>query len=181
MIDIFIIIVAAWALISGWRNGLVKEIASSIGFFVGLFIAVTCYSTFGSYLAVNGSESNMITSIAAFFILWIVTPIVLGLAANVLTQVFKNIHLGGLNSMAGAAVSLLKFTILLSCALSAMSALHILNEDRVADSRLYEPVKSVVSRLVDYALNSPEEPQKFTPADHPATAGDTVWVDVSKR
>ena len=182
MIDIFILVVAVWALFSGWRNGLVKEIASSIGFFVGLFIAVTCYSTFGSYLAVNGSEGNMVTSIVAFFILWIVTPIVLGLAANILTRVFKNLHLGGLNSIAGATVRLLKFTILLSCVLSAMSALHIINEDRVADSRLYEPVRSVVSRLVDYALDSPDEPQKCTPADRPATlSGDTVWVDVSKR
>lgn len=182
MIDIFILVVAAWALFSGWRNGFFKEVASSIGFLAGLLIAVTCYSTFGSYLAVNGSESNMVTSLVAFFILWIATPIVLGLAANVLTRVCDNIHLGGVNRAIGAAVSLLKFTILLSCVLSAMGALHILNEERVADSRLYGPVKGIVSRMVDYAIGTVGEPQKFAPADRPATAdGDTVWVDVSKH
>lgn len=181
MLDIFVIIVAVWALFSGWRNGLVKEIASSIGFLLGLFIAATCYSHFAPYLAVNGTETNMFTSIVAFFILWIATPIVLGLVANILTRVFENLHLGGLNSIAGALVSLLKFTILLSCVFSAMSALHILNEERVAGSHLYAPVKGVVSSLVDYAIDAPEQTQQFTPADRPATVSDTIWVDTSKR
>ncbi len=178
MLDIFILVVLAWAVLSGWRNGLIKEIASAIGFLFGLFIAATCYSTFGSYLAVNGSEGNMITSIAAFFILWICAPIVLGLAANVLTKCFKNTFIGGINSIGGIVVSVIKFTILLSCILSAMSALHILNEERTADSKLYEPVKGVLSTLVDWAITPKDEVNTITPADKAATAGDTIWVDV---
>lgn len=183
MIDLFIIIVAAWALLSGWRNGLVKEIASSVGFLAGLFIAATCYSSFGKYLAVDGSEGNMLTSLVAFVILWIITPIALGLAANILTKICKTIHLGGINSLAGAAVSLLKFTILLSCVLSAMSALHILDEERVAGSRLFTPVKGVVSGIVDYALaDDGESTRHFTPADRAASAADndTVWIDMNQ-
>ena len=67
MIDIFIIVVLLWALFSGWRSGFVKEVTSLIGALVGLLIAATCYSAFGEYLAVNGSETNMVTSVIAFF------------------------------------------------------------------------------------------------------------------
>lgn len=181
MLDIFIIIVVLWALFSGWRNGLVKEIASSIGFLVGLFVAATCYSTFGEYLAVNGSKGNMITSIAAFFILWIIVPIALGLAANVLTKVLSALRLGGLNSIAGAGVSLVKFTILLSCVLSAMSALHILNEERTKESMLFSPVKGILSSVVNWAINDDVTPMEQT--DRPATAENDsiVWIDVPKK
>lgn len=179
MLDIFIIVVVVWALYSGWRNGLVKEIASFGGYLFGLFIAATCYSTFGEYLAVNGTESNMLTSIVAFFILWIITPIALGLAANVFTKVLRSLHLGGLNSMAGAALSLVKFTVLLSCVLSVMSALHILNEERTESSVLYGPVKGVFSKTIDWVMDIPSA----TPQNEydNTVKGDTVWIDVPQK
>lgn len=179
MLDIFIIVVAVWALFSGWRNGLLKELSSSLGYLVGLFIAATCYSTFGEYLAVNGTESNMITSIGAFFILWIIVPIALGLAANLMTKVLNHLHLGFINRGAGAAVSLFKFTVLLSCILSVMSALGILNEERTEESRLYLPVKGVVSSVIDSVIDDDVRPMQQV--DQPATASDTVWIDVPKK
>lgn len=179
MLDIFIIVVILWALFSGWKNGLVKEIASFGGYLFGLFIAATCYSSFGEYLAVNGTESNMLTSIVAFFILWIITPIVLGLAANVFTKVLKSLHLGGINSIAGAALSLVKFVMLLSCVLSAMSALHILNEERTNSSVLYNPVKSILSNTINWVMedNVPAAQDN----DDTTTVSDTVWIDVPKK
>lgn len=180
MLDIFIIIVIVWAVFSGWRNGLVKEIASFGGYLFGLFIAASCYSTFGEYLAVNGSQGNMITSIIAFFILWVVSPIALGLAANVFTKVLKSLHLGGINSIAGAIVSFVKFTLLLSCILNVMSALRILNQERAESSVLYEPVRGMLSSVIDWVMDDSVTPMEH--ADRPATAtGDTVWIDVPHK
>lgn len=179
MLDIFIIVVIVWALFSGWRNGLLKEIVTSAGYLFGLLIAATCYSTFGQYLAVNGSQSNMVTSIIAFFILWVISPIVLGLVANLMTKVLNRAHLGGLNRIAGAAVSLLKFTILLSCVLSVMSALGILDEQRTKESHLFEPIKGVVSSVIDMVID--DEMRPMEQVDHAATASDTLWVDVPQK
>ena len=105
MLDIFIIVVLLWALFSGWRAGFIKEVASMVGALVGLLVAATCYSSFGEYLAVNGSETNMVTSVIAFFLLWIFVPIVLGYVANVLTKSLKGMKLGMPNSILGALVS----------------------------------------------------------------------------
>lgn len=180
MLDIFIIVVAVWAIFSGWRNGLLKELASGFGFLVGLFIAASCYSSFGKYLAVNGTEGNMMTSIVAFFILWVVVPIALGLAANLLTKVLNRLHLGALNRAAGSLVSLVKFTVLISCILSVMDSIGILNEKRTAESSFYLPIKGVVSSVIDAVID--DEVRPMQQVDGPATTtGDTLWVDVPQK
>lgn len=181
MLDIFIIIVAVWAVFSGWRNGLFKEIATGMGYLFGLLIAATCYSAFGEYLAVKGTQVNMMTSIIAFFILWIVAPIALGLAANLVTKVLDHAHLGGINRLAGSAVSLLKFTVLLSCVLSVMSALGILNERRTRDSVLYEPIKSMLSSVIDWAIDDDVRPMEQVDGPATTTAGDTTWIEIPKH
>lgn len=179
MIDIFIIVVLLWALFSGWRSGFVKEVTSLIGALVGLLIATTCYSAFGEYLAVNGSETNMVTSVIAFFLLWIIVPIVLGFAANVLTKSLKGLHLGMPNSILGAVVSALKYIILLSCVLNVMQSLHILNQDKAKDSTLLAPVTDALRMCFP---NDSTEQAKY--AADTATVNeqpDTVWVDMHKE
>ena len=177
MIDLFILILLAWAAFSGWRSGFFKEVVSTFGFVVGLFVAATCYKSFGEYLAVNGSETNMFTSLIAFFILWVIVPIVLGMVANLLTKTLKGLKLGLPNSMLGAAVSVVKFLILISCVLNVMNFLHIMDEKQVAESRLYEPVsgalrtffpKDSVQKGINYlkdARHSADEAES-----------DTVWI-----
>ena len=65
-------------------------------------MAATCYRTLGEYLTVDGSETNMFTSILAFFLLWVIVPIALGMAANLLTAAIKGMCLGLPNSLLGA-------------------------------------------------------------------------------
>lgn len=181
-IDIFIIVVALWAIINGWRNGFFKELVSGIGWLVGLAIAATCYSYLGEYLVMKGSEANIVTNIVAFFILWILVPIVLGLVATILTSALNGLQLGLPNSLLGAAVSLLKYAILISCVLNVMSALRILNESRTEGSKLFEPTKAMVSVLFN-TFGQPngqdsERASEKLPADF--QPGDTLWVDMHK-
>lgn len=175
MIDLFILVLMIWAAFNGWRNGFIKEVVSSVGFLAGLLIAATCYSTFGEYLAVTGTESNMFTSVVAFFLLWIVVPIVLGLVANILTKALKGMQLGLPNSILGALVSLVKYVVLISCVLNVMQALHILNEEKTEDSKLYAPVTGVLQWLW-------ENHGTLMTADEADTLkNDTVWVDMTNR
>lgn len=175
MIDLFILVLMIWAAFNGWRNGFIKEVVSSVGFLAGLLIAATCYSTFGEYLAVTGTESNMFTSVVAFFLLWIVVPIVLGLVVNILTKALKGMQLGLPNSILGALVSLVKYVVLISCVLNVMQALHILNEEKTEDSKLYAPVTGVLQWLW-------ENHGTLMPADEADTLkNDTVWVDMTNR
>lgn len=180
MIDIFIVVLLLWAAFSGWRAGFLKEVISTVGFLVGLFVAATCYSAFGEELAVSGTEFNIYTNIVAFFLLWIIVPIVLGFAANVLTKALKGMHLGMPNSMLGAAVSFVKYFVLLSCVLNVMGALHIMNEERVASSHLYGPVTGALQMFLPEGVADNGEKDDATADSTAASRPDTVWVDMKQ-
>lgn len=179
MFDIFIIIVLLWAIISGWRNGLLCELTSLCGHLSGLLVAVIIYSMCGKYLAVTGTHLSMVTSVVAFFALWIILPIALGLAANALTKIMRPLGLGMVNSLGGAIVSLFKFTVLLSCVLAAMSAIGILDEQKTENSRLYNPLKGVVGAIINYAIDDEIRPIT-TDKQSNVSNGDTLWVDVQQ-
>lgn len=175
-IDLFIAILLVWALFNGWRNGFLKEVISSVGFLVGLLVAAFFYSSLGEYLTVDGSESNMVTSILAFFILWILVPIVLGFAANILTQALKGMQLGLPNSLLGMAVSFVKFLILISCVLNVMAGLRILDARKTESSVLYRPVSGVLDFVFDKAVHTLSG---FEDDEADGQQSDTVWVDFS--
>ncbi len=173
-IDLFVGVLLLWAVYSGYRNGLFKELVSTLGILLGLIVAALCYGKLGEYLTVDGSEVNMATSIVAFLLLWIVVPIILGLVASLFTKALDVIRLGFLNRLLGVGVSVVKYALLLSCLLNAMQALHILNEERVKDSMVYEPALALMGKAFD---------QVIKPTYHHVieeTHIDTLWVDFSK-
>lgn len=182
-IDIFILVLTVWALVSGWRNGFLKELISSLGFLAGLLVAALFYSTLGEYLSVSGSETNMFTSIVAFFILWIIVPIALGFVANILTKALEGMHLGLPNSLLGAAVSFVKYLVLMSCVFNVMSALHIMDARKADGSRLFHPVEGVLTFLFDKveegAVFGGNERDNESLVDTVSESRpDTVWVDM---
>lgn len=183
MIDLFIIIVALWALFSGWRAGVINELMSTFGILVGLLIAATCYRYGHDFLAVNGSETNMVTSIIAFLLLWIIVPIALGFVANVLTRSLKTFRLGMPNAILGAVVCLLKYLVILSCVFNVMQELSIMNQEKVATSKLYTPVAGALGMFFSDEEGSAEGSNgAATPADSVSVQkSDTIWVDMSSH
>lgn len=177
-LDIFILVVLLYAIWKGWTHGLLRELVSTLGFIAGLVIACLCYGTLGEYLAVGGTQVNIITSLIAFFLLWIVAPIALGGVATVITSALNKIGFISLpNRLGGVAVSLVKYAVLLSVVLNVMQGLHILSPERQAGSHLLEPVTSITQRMARAAVS------KATTAFQNDTIekNDTIWVDVSRK
>lgn len=174
-LDIFIAVVAVYALWKGWLNGMLRELVSTLGFIAGLIVACLCYSLLGKYLAVNGTKINIITSIIAFFLLWIIVPISLGAVATSLTKGLKRIgSLSVLNRIGGALVSMAKYLLLMSFVLSIMQGLGILSKERQEDSRLLGPVTAVTTLFT----HSVVEAATTTTINNTEVQTDTIWVDV---
>lgn len=166
-LDIFIGIILILALVRGLMNGFVKELASTIGFLLGLFVAATCYQTLGEYLTVDGSEVNMFTSIVAFLLLWIIVPIIFGLLATLITKALDLTALGIANRIGGGILSMAKYLVLLSCVLNVMVSLNILNNERTEGSVMLEPVqfitKFAMERASDYVPEVIEKAGEMLP------------------
>lgn len=181
-IDIVILAIVAWAGFQGWRHGLLKEIVSLMGFFVGLFIAYHLYDAFGAYLAPNISSNATIGKylgyLLAFIILWVVVPILMGVLANILTKSFKGLHLGGINSFLGLLVGIAKYLILLSFVFCAMDFLGILNKTKKEQAIFYNPVASIVKAFVS---SDKMQFKSHAKEDSTQVKQDTVWIDVSHK
>lgn len=176
-LDIFIIVVMLYALWKGWSNGFLKELVSLLGFIVGLVIACMFYAQLGKYLSADGSSLNILTSIVAFFVIWIIVPIALGTVATVITKVLNRLGAISLpNRLGGMAVSVAKYLLLMSLVLSAMHSLGILSRERQESSHLFEPVTSVTGLLARSVMSSiqPRQVQNDT-----ITSNDTIWVEVN--
>lgn len=174
-IDIFILIMLAWAVFSGWRNGFIKEVFSTLGILAGLVLAGVLYLYWGDTLfAVTGSETNMTLSIGAFLLLWIALPLVLGLAANIITSAIKGMQLGIPNSILGVIFSVTKFALVISCAFNMLSKLNILDESKTADSKCYKSAVGLLPFLDSESGISSKVKETIENSD-------TIWVNMLKE
>lgn len=98
--------------VMGIKNGLVKELASMFGFFIGLFLAWNYYEQLGG-------------GILMFLLIWIAVPIGLGVMASLVTKVLDITIVGGiLNRILGCGVGVMKWAILIGCVLIMMEKIQ---------------------------------------------------------
>lgn len=92
----------------GWRNGLVKEVISFVGIFLGFSIAYHYYK-----------QTDV--GVLGFLLIWVGIPIVLGVVAWLITKMLDKMGvIGTTNKLLGAAAGFLKFAFLLGCLIMAV-------------------------------------------------------------
>ena len=170
-VDIFILVVLLWAVYQGWTTGFLKQLSSLIGFVVGLFVAAMLYSALGEYLAPHLGTGLSLAKFLAFLLLWVVVPILLGQIATLITKAMRG-FLGLPNHLLGAALSILKYLILLSCVFNVMSFLGIISEEKQKSSFLYNPVRSTVSVM----FHGIQERKARQDSIEQAQPGKTVYI-----
>ena len=177
-VDIVILVILVWGAWQGWRRGLLKEVVSMAGFFVGLLIAYQFYDKFGEYLAPvlsgNPSVAKYLGYVLAFIVIWVVVPMVLGIVANVLTKSLKWLRLGCINSSLGLLVGVLKYVVLLSFVFCAMVLFGIISQEKRDASHLYGPVTSLARPFF-------EGKRPLLPDRHKEEAPDTFYIDMHQR
>lgn len=123
MIELLCLVILLYGAWRGWRNGLVKEVVSFVGIFLGFIIAYHYYKQ---------SEVGVL----GFLLIWIGVPLVLGIAAWLITKLLdKIIVIGTTNRLLGAVAGFLKFAFLIGCVILAIDyvreAKHKLEENPV--------------------------------------------------
>lgn len=128
----------------GWRRGCLNQVVSFAAFFVGLFLAKTFYSTLGTSLSPNLDGNETLANVIAFVLIWLVVPVVLSLAAELITKMLNFVFLvGTLNKFLGAVVGFLKYEVILGSVVWVLSMAQILSPDVLEQSLLCGPLKQV--------------------------------------
>ena len=114
--SLLIYIVLGLGAVIGFYQGAFKQIANLLGVLVGIILAATLYKQCGDFLAVKSGASASVAQIAAFVLIVIIVPVLLGILASLLTKLFSTMHLGALNRLLGAVIGVVCYGLLLSFA-----------------------------------------------------------------
>ena len=143
MIDILLLVLLAVGFIVGLVSGAVKQVISRAAFVIGFVIACLYYQQVGEMLSPFLSIP-MLCKVVAFFLLWVIVPIVAGLISQLLTSFLdKLIVMGLLNRLLGGVLGLAKYALVLGALIWLFSSANLLKEETMQQSRLCKPLKAV--------------------------------------
>lgn len=151
-IDIIILIPVAWFAFSGFRKGLIIEIATMVGLFLGIY-AGAYFSDFVSGLLVSWFDfSSKYSSIISFSIVFLGIIILMYLMAKSLEKVINLTALGVLNKVAGAFFGALKMLFIISILIYIFNKIDdqqkILKKKTREKSLLYNPISNIALKTV---------------------------------
>lgn len=147
IIDIVLLVVAAWAIYEGIRDGLLVQIGGVVGLVVGVWLAFRQAERVGAWFGMHGAEA----SVAGFITVLVVVVIVIAVGSRVLRGVFRMTGLGVFDSVLGACVSLLKAAVVTSLIIAAVDAVNfnniLISQERIASSRAYIPLRNLSNNI----------------------------------
>ena len=137
--DIITIIAFVWAVVSGWRSGLVAQLLSLAGIVAGLILAIRFGARVGTMLGIDPQFAAVV--IAAIL-------------AKFLRSMLSFIGLHSLDTLLGITLSLVKALLILSVAYAAFDSLNadmkLMDKKYIASSRTFRPVKGVSECIFPY-------------------------------
>jgi len=152
------VIYVVWglAVILGFYQGFFKQVANLLGIVAGIILATIFYSQFGEKVAELIGSTEEVGGWIAFILISVIVPVALGLLASLLTKLFKKMHLGFINRLAGAVLALVIYTILMGFAFNVMDFINSgagFHAEKLKERpELYYQIKQGTQRFIPDAI-----------------------------
>lgn len=148
--DIITAIALVWAVVSGWRSGLVAQLLSLAGIVAGLLLAIRFGARVGAMLGID----PQFATVAGFAITFVAAAIAAAILAKFLKSMLSFIGLHSLDTLLGIVLSVVKALLVLSVAYAAFHSLNadlkLVDKKHIASSRTFRPVMSVSECIFPY-------------------------------
>ena len=112
-LDLLILIPVIAGLFSGYKNGLIGEVASLAALVFGIWGAIKFSDWTANLLMTWGIETQYM-HIISFVVTMIIIVVVIQLIARMLSQLVKSLALGWIDRLAGIAVGVIKAALITS-------------------------------------------------------------------
>jgi membrane protein required for colicin V production len=150
-IDIVIIVLIALAMIRGFMNGFVKEVASLAALILGIWGAIKFSSFTAAKLYDYFDMSGKYVGIVAFLVTMAVIAIFIQLLGMLIDKLMKAVALGLVNRLLGIGFGLLKSVLILSVLFVVLNAIDVrrpfLPRDKIERSMLYSPISDIAPAI----------------------------------
>ncbi len=150
-IDLAIVVILILAVISGFINGLIKEVASLAALILGIWGAIK-FSSFTAgklydYFDMTGRYVGIIAFLITFGIIVVIIHFI-GLLANKFADA---ISLGFLNRLLGIVFGLCKTVLIMSVFFVILNAIdarnHFLPKKTIEESKFYNPISDIAPAI----------------------------------
>ncbi len=146
ILDILIAVIVGFCLIRGIFRGIIKEVTSIFGVFIGFFVAYNYYPVVTHFLArflANESYLNIIS----FFSVFTVVFLAVGLVGVILKRLFRAVALGWADRILGAIFGLVKAILIISVLLVPLMT-FLPQKSPVMKDSLLAPYVSIISEKI---------------------------------
>jgi membrane protein required for colicin V production len=152
-LDLVILLILIGGVFSGYRNGLIGEVASLAGLILGIWGAVR-FSWWATELLEGFGLSFSLMPVISFIITFLVIVLVVQAVGGLLRHLLESLSLKWLNKLAGIAVGVAKSR----CYYQYYSDSHLLvrrrtpgiKEEVAEESLLYKPMSELVPGLMPF-------------------------------
>ena len=152
-IDVIICVLLVIGLISGLRDGLVKQIAGLAGLIGGLLLGRMFYTPVGEWLATAFGMSEEASRVVAFIVMLLVVPLLFSLLGWLVEKLLRAVSLNWVNRLLGGIVGILKFALLAGVIITGIEFFDprniLLAEEKKETSVLYYPLRDVTGIFFD--------------------------------
>jgi membrane protein required for colicin V production len=150
-IDIIIIIILALAMVRGFINGFVKEVASLAALILGIWGAIRFSSFTAAKLYDYFDLTGRYVGIVSFLITFAIIAIIIHFIGMLVDKLLEAVALGFVNRLVGIAFGFFKAVILLSIAFVVLNAIDarrpFLPKARIEQSMLYNPISDIAPAI----------------------------------
>jgi len=161
IIDIVLGALILFGLVRGFMKGLFVEVASFVALIAGVYGAIHFSNFAASFLESKTDWAENTINVTAFAITFVAIIIAISLAGKALTKLANFAALGILNKLLGGVFGGLKIALILSVVLIVFNKMNstvtFVNDEKLKDSLLYKPVKSLAPLLFPSILKTEED------------------------
>jgi membrane protein required for colicin V production len=151
-IDIILILPLALAIISGYRKGLIIEIAALVAFIIGIIACLKLTHKVILFVHPWTGDSKWVPLIC-YLVVFLAVYLLVMWIGKLLEKVVKIVQLGLINRLLGVLFSLLKMCFFISLVLWLINQVHLIPDDVKDHSVVYKALNHFASDTLTFLSN----------------------------
>jgi membrane protein required for colicin V production len=136
-IDIIFLLLMVWAVIKGFRRGLIVSIFSLLAIIAGLAAAIKVSALVAVQIGKVVNVSDKWLPLISFVVVFLGIVLLVRLGANLIQKTVEIAMLGWVNRLGGVVLYIILFTVVYSIFLFYAAELHFLKTETLQDSVTY--------------------------------------------
>ena len=149
LIDIILIVVVIWAIIVGFRRGLIVGVFSVIAFIAGLAAAIKLSTVVAGYIGKAVKISDQWLPVISFAIVFIIVVLFVRLGAKMIQKSVEMAMLGWINRLAGIILYVAVYILIFSVFLFYIDQMDLIKPETKNASVSYKYIQPLGPKVID--------------------------------